>query len=75
MSAKKSVLINECLIAADGPGRYKFAMAPAAVPGLVKDGQPFYWSRKGNQDAAPSGWYQWLRGGLVYIGESILERA
>lgn len=75
MSKRKQDLIRESLIAADGPGRYKFSMASTSLTNLVKDCQAFYWTNKGNPHAAPSGWYQWQRGGLIYLGESILERA
>lgn len=40
------------------------------------DGRPFYWTRVHDDPAvsAPSGWYQWTERGLIYLGESILER-
>jgi hypothetical protein len=45
------------------------------VPRGMRDPRPFYWSSLGRDGSAPSGWYEWTPQGLVYLGESILERA
>lgn len=38
--------------------------------------RPFYWTAPLDLcgTCAPSGWYQWTPGGLIFLGESILER-
>jgi len=37
------------------------------------DERPFYWRTLCDAKSAPTGWYQWTKSGLVYLGESILE--
>lgn len=37
--------------------------------------RPFYWNSYHREGSAPSGWYQLTPSGIVYLGESILERA
>ena len=36
--------------------------------------RPFYWTKPYDEGCAPSGWYQWTERGLVYLGESLLEK-
>ena len=40
------------------------------------DDRPFYWTAPNCYrpcDCAPSGWYQWTKSGLKYLGASVLE--
>lgn len=36
------------------------------------DERPFYWVKPYADNCAPTGWYQWTKRGLVYLGPTIL---